>query len=163
MAEQTPGSPDWWQSLGALIGGGGIGVVLLEMVKRMIPKRASKDELAESYTERLRLDYDKLVKRYEELELRCDTREHALELERDQERALNLKQLQTNIILETENRMLRARYHRIRGYCQMLLGKLFEYLGENKMEAEIPKWVDEYVPGPTVTSRELGSGEVPHG
>lgn len=154
MAQLPENTPGWLQSLGLLIGGGGIGAAILEIIKRRLPSVQTQGETIERYVERLRADYDRLQGRYADLEAKAQIREDALENELVQERAINMTQFRINNELETENRLLRSRYHRIRGYVFMMQGQMASRLGEESVQG-IPEWVDEYIPGPTSESRAL--------
>lgn len=158
MAEQGPqNTPDFWSSIGVLVGGGGIGAVILELIRRIVPTKKGKEDITESYVEKLRADLERTQQRFTESEARWQVHRDALEDELARERATNMLQLRANVELETENRLLRSRYHRIRSYCQMLLLRLETTLGTIGM-TEIPIWVDEEVPGPTMQARALPEG-----
>lgn len=146
MADQMPDSPNWLQSIGLMIGGGGIATVILEIIKRRLPSTEEQDKTSERYVDKLREDYQNLQTRFDTKEHEWQIREAQFETELRQERAINMQQLRINALLETENRQLRSRYHRIRDYCTVILGRLFAALGEEKFNAEVPAWVDEQVP-----------------
>lgn len=155
MAGQiSPDHSDWWQSLGVLLGGGGIGAVLLEVVKRTFSRQDKRDDTGIIYAERMRKDYEDLQIRYTALEERYRIREEAAEQELLKERQLNLEQFRAYTRLETENRLLRSRYHRVKGYAQVVISMVEEKLGLSGMQG-IPEWIDEDVPGSTAIDKTL--------
>lgn len=144
MAE-TPEGGEWLKSIGLLLGGGGIGAALQEGIKWFSNRGKSRESAIERHEARLREDYTNALKRIE-----------VLEAELEDERKSGIAQLRANVAMETENTLLRNRYHRMRGYMMYWKEEVRKRLGlTDEQMPGIPEWVDEYIPGPTASQPNI--------
>lgn len=123
MQQIPDGAPGWLAQVGALIGVGGLGAVLLKVIERLFARADRADDLAVG----LRAE---MIRRLEVLETQQRTLE---ESERTQYRQV--------VELRAENRQLRRRYH-----------DLINWIGAQPGLPTPPQWLYEPVDGPTAGS-----------
>ena len=130
--------PTTWAGYAAqLVGAGGLGYLLRELVKRWFQRRDHDDIVAAGLRAEMVRRLEALEKNYAALE--------------ERERLTFTKAVK----LEAENVQLRRRYHRLINYVQEVVGVIdlhAERLGIPPAERpHIPRWITEGVDGPTAT------------
>jgi hypothetical protein len=116
----VPGPNEWGGYLAQLLGAGGLGFLLRELVKRWFQRRDRDDDIAAGLR-------GEMVRRIESLE-----RNYAALEER--ERQTYVKAVQ----LEAENRLLRRRWHALMNWIQ-----------SEPSLPQPPSWLNERIDGPT--------------
>lgn len=141
------GSDSLWGMIGLFLGGSGVGIALVKMSDRVIDrlltraeKRDERKETAETrLREELRDDNERLIARIS-----------ALSYERDEISRKERVRYQASVMMETENKLLRAAHLRMRAYLIYQQEELRKALGLKEAPIlGIPAWIDDNIPGPT--------------
>jgi uncharacterized protein (UPF0335 family) len=121
LQEAAGGDPSSWAGYAVqLVGAGGVGYLLREIVKRVFARADKQDDVAAGLRGEMVRRLERLEKNYAALE------------ERERE------WFQRATTLEAENRSLRQRYH-----------ALINWIAQQPSLPDPPSWLYERVPGPT--------------
>lgn len=129
LQEASGGDPSSWVGYATqLIGAGGVGFLLREIVKQIFARANKSDDNAVIARADLRTQVANLVTRVDTLDARVET---------ERQRANTL--FAENAELKAENRGLRSRYHRLLGWLQTV-----------ESLPDLPSYLREPVEGPTM-------------
>lgn len=138
----------WAGQIGSLIGAGGVGMIVLEIIKRAYARADKKSDDEAGARRELRENMLEDIKRLSD---RVDKLEAEVEVSREREVKLTV----TNAELSSENVRLRNRYHQLLDYLQILIPQLDLYAEQlgvpDEKRPKLPSWIHQNIDGPTST------------